>query len=73
MFNKVDTTYTTIADEKERLKRISEILSEGIYAYIRKKGLLREDLKRTDKINRLLSKIKEVGAKAKDEMEDENI
>lgn len=41
VFKKVEVTYTERADDGERLKRITEILAEGVYAYLKTSGLLR--------------------------------
>lgn len=72
MFKKVEVSYTERADDGERLKRITEILAEGVYAYLKTSGLLREDIERTEKIKRLLEKAKEVGNQAAEENEGED-
>lgn len=72
MFKKVEVSYTERADDGERLKRITEILGEGVYAYLKTSGLLREDIERTEKIKRLLEKAKEVGNQAEEEIEGED-
>ena len=72
MFKKVEVSYTERADDRERQKRITEILAEGVYAYLKKSGLLREDIERTEKIKRLLEKAKEVGNQAEEEIEGED-
>ena len=68
VFKKVEVSYTERADDGERLKRITEILAEGIYAYLKTSGLLREDIERTERIKRLLEKAKEVGNQAEEEI-----
>jgi len=72
VFKKVEVSYTERADDGERLKRITEILAEGVYAYLKTSGLLREDIERTEKIKRLLEKAKEVGNQAEEEIEGED-
>ena len=72
MFKKVEVSYTERADDGERLKRITEILAEGVYAYLKTSGLLREDIERTKRIKRLLEKAKEVGNQAEEEIERED-
>ena len=72
MFKKVEVSYTERADNGERLKRITEILAEGIYTYLKTSGLLREDIERTERIKRLLEKAKEVGNQAEEEIEGED-
>ena len=72
MFKKVEVSYTERADDGERLKRITEILAEGVYAYLKTSGLLQEDIERTERIKRVLEKAKEVGNQAKEEIEGED-
>jgi len=72
VFKKVEVSYTERADNGERLKRITEILAEGIYTYLKTSGLLREDIERTERIKRLLEKAKEVGNQAEEEIEGED-
>lgn len=72
MFKKVEVSYTERTDDKERLKRIAEILADGVYVYLKKSGLLREDMERTERIKRLLEKAKEVGNQAEEEIEGED-
>lgn len=72
MFKKIEVSYTERADDGERLKRITEILAEGVYAYLKTSGLLREDIERTERIKRLLEKAKEVGNQAEEEIEGED-
>lgn len=72
MFKKIEVSYTERADDGERLKRITEILAEGVYAYLKTSGLLREDIERTERIKRRLEKAKEVGNQAEEETEGED-
>ena len=72
VFKKVKVSYTERTDDGEKLKRITEILAEGVYAYLKTSGLLREDLQRTEKMKRLLEKVKEVGNQADEEIEGED-
>jgi hypothetical protein len=67
----VEFSYTERADDKERLKRITEILAKGVYAYLKKSGLLREDRERAERIKSLLEKAKGVGNQAEEEIERE--
>lgn len=69
MSKKVEVSYTERTDNEKRLKRITEILAEGVYAYLKTIGLLREDIERTERIKRLLEKAKEVGNQAEEEIE----
>jgi predicted RNA-binding protein with EMAP domain len=72
VFKKVEVSYTERTDDGEKLKRITEILAEGVYAYLKTSGLLREDIQRTEKMKRLLEKVKEVGNQAEEEIEGED-
>lgn len=71
MFKKVEVSYTERTDDKERLKRITEILAEGVYAYLKTSGLLREDIERTERIKRVVENAKEVGNQEEEEIERE--
>ena len=72
MFKRVDVSYIETTQEKERLDRVAEILSEGVYAHLKKSGLLRKDLNRKKMIKRLLEKTKVLGDKVKEEIERED-
>lgn len=72
MINKIEVSYTEATEEKERLKSITEIISEGVYIYLKKSGLLKENSERTEKIKCILEKAKEVGNQAEEEIEKEN-
>lgn len=73
MFKKVEIVYTEVADERVRLKRIAEILSEGVYAYLRQNELLRSDSGQTEKVKRVLSKTREMGDQAEGEIEGQSL
>jgi predicted RNA-binding protein with EMAP domain len=72
VFKKVEVSYTERTDDGEKLKRITEILAEGVYAYLKTSGLLREDIQRTERMKRLLEKVKEVVNQAEEEIEGED-
>ena len=40
MCRRVETDYREAAEEAERVKRVAQILSEGVYACLKKRGLL---------------------------------
>lgn len=71
MFKKFEVSYTERTDNEERLKRITEILAEGVYTYLKTTGLLREDKERTERIKRVMEKAKEIGNQAEEEIERE--
>ena len=51
----IDGVYTTVSDEKERQEKLIEILTEGIYDFLREEGLLRKDSAKEQKVTELLS------------------
>ena len=58
--NKIEISYLQVNKEKDRLNKISEILSEGVYIYLKKKGLLKENPEQKMKIKKLLDGLKNV-------------
>lgn len=60
MLGKIDFSYTGEHKEDERREKIIEILSQGVYAYLKKKGLLKDKPGRSKKIKLLLDKTKEM-------------
>jgi len=58
--NKIEISYLQVNKEKDRLNKISEILSEGVYKYLKERGLLRENLEQKVKIKKLLDGLKNV-------------
>ena len=46
---KIELEYIEHPNEGERIQKISKILSQGLYSYLRNKGLLRHDPKRKEK------------------------
>jgi protein involved in temperature-dependent protein secretion len=73
VFKKVEIVYTEIADERERLKSIAEILSEGVYAYLRQNELLRLDSGQTEKVRGILLKAREIVDQAEGEIEGQSL
>lgn len=58
--------------DKARQKRITEILAEGVYAYLKTSGLLKEDMERTEKIKRVVGEAKKAGNAWQEEIEGES-
>jgi len=56
MSKKIEVSYVEAPNEKERIEKITEILSEGVYAYLKKQGLLRKDTSQSEKTKLLLEK-----------------
>ena len=56
MPKKIEISYVEAPNEKERIEKITEILSEGVYAYLKKQGLLRKDASQSEKTKLLLEK-----------------
>jgi len=47
---KVEVSYRPGADEDERLRQVVQILSEGVYAYLKRRGLLKEGSGRAESV-----------------------
>ena len=50
----IKVTYAPILDEKDAQLRIAEILTEGVYSYLKANGLLVENLKKDQRIQEVL-------------------
>ena len=46
---KVEVSYEPGADEDERLKQVAHILSDGLWAYLKRRGLLKEGSGRVER------------------------
>lgn len=57
---KVGFEYIEDPNEDERIRKVSDILAQGIYAHLKKKGLLRIDPKRKEKTQEALDKAREI-------------
>jgi hypothetical protein len=57
---RIEVSYVIIMDEKERQVRLAEILTEGVYSYLKGKGLLKKDFEKCEKIEEALEKTKGV-------------
>lgn len=66
MDRKTEQFHIDVKSEEERLKKITEILSDGVYVYLKKKGLLKEGSGQRERIKILMDKTKEI-AKPNDE------
>jgi len=53
---KVEFEYVEVPDENKRIQKVAKILAEGIYAYLKKEGLLRTDPKRQEKVREAIDK-----------------
>ena len=60
MSKRIEISLVEVPNEEEWRKKITEILSEGIYAYLKNQGLLRENSTRSEKIKLLLEKTKKI-------------
>lgn len=60
MREKIEFSYQEVSGENERRSKITEILSQGVYAYLKKKGLLKDSPGRSQKIKLLLEKAKQI-------------
>ena len=55
MSKTIEVQYTAVPDEKDRQEKLIEILTEGIYDFLREEGLLRKDSAKEQKVTELLS------------------
>ena len=60
MSKRIEVSYVAIIDEKERRVRLAEILTEGVYSYLKGSGLLKKDFEKCEKIEEVLEKTKSV-------------
>jgi hypothetical protein len=57
---RVEVSYVATIDEKERQVRLAEILTEGVYCYLKGNGLLKKEFEKCEKIEEVLEKTKGV-------------
>ena len=57
---KIDFKYEETQNEEERIRKVSDILAQGIYNQLKKEGLLRINHKRKEKIQELIDKTREI-------------
>ena len=57
---KVEIEYIEDPDDAGRLRDVAKILSEGVYVYLKKEGLLRLDPKRAQKVREILDYAREI-------------
>lgn len=60
MSKRIEVSYVAIIDEKERQVRLAEIITEGVYSYLKGSGLLKKDFEKCEKIEEVLEKTKGV-------------
>ncbi|MFH0926823.1 MAG: hypothetical protein V1872_14530 [bacterium] len=71
MFKDVEVTFTEVEGEKERMSRIAQILTEGVYSYLKKGGYLKEDISQKERIKNLLDNVREVIDRDEDIIEED--
>jgi len=54
----IEITYITGSESGENNERILEILSDGVYTYLRDNGLLKDELNQADEVKTILEKTK---------------
>ena len=59
---KIEFSYKEAPNEDERLEKIIDLLSEGVYAYLKKQGLLKKDPIQSERIKELLEKTKPINS-----------
>lgn len=57
---KVEIEFIEVADETERIKKVSRILSAGVYAYLKTEGLLRINPQRGETVRKAIDKAREI-------------
>lgn len=60
MILKIDFKYEETQNEEERIRKVSDILAQGIYNQLKKEGLLQINHKRKEKIQELIDKTREI-------------
>ena len=60
----INIEYESVEDETTRLEDIADILSEGVYGYLKTEGLLTNDEDQVGRIEVLLGKVKKICARA---------
>jgi len=56
----VTVEFIETPDEAERMKKVAKILAGGVYAYLKKEGVLRVDPMRKEKIREAMDKAREI-------------
>lgn len=57
---KVEVEYVEAPDDAERIREVAKILAEGVYAYLKKEGLLKTDPHRKEKVREAMDKAREI-------------
>jgi hypothetical protein len=57
---KVEVEYIKTPDEPERMKKVAKILADGVYAYLKKEGLLKIHPQRKEKVREAMDKAREI-------------
>lgn len=57
---KVEVEYIETPDDPERMKKVAKILADGVYAYLKKEGLLKIDPQRKEKVREAMDKAREI-------------
>jgi len=57
---KITVEFIETPDEDERMKKVAKILAGGVYAYLKKEGVLRIDPKRKEKVRETMDKAREI-------------
>ena len=68
----IKVEHKSVEDEKKRLEDIADILSEGVYGYLKREGLLTNDEDQAGRIEALLGKVKKICARTEGDENFEN-
>lgn len=60
MSKEIEISFVEHPEENERTDKITQILSDGIYTFLKKNGFLKENPALTKKANALLEKTREI-------------
>ena len=68
----IKVEHKSVEDEKKRLEDIADILSEGVYSYLKREGLLSDSKKRIGRIKTLMEHTKKICARTEGDENFEN-
>lgn len=73
MTNKTEFSYLNEEFDSERKQKIISVLSDGVYKYLKKTGRLKENPGRSEKINLLIEKAREITRKNTEDSEKDSL
>ncbi|MBU1023657.1 hypothetical protein KKB99_05125 [bacterium] len=70
MYREIEETYDDKESSNDRCEKLIDILSGGIYDYLRLNGYLKSDSSRKNKIKNLISNIRDLSNGSLEEIDD---